>query len=156
MTGMNLLFELALFLAGFSFVGVLTLGLILRRLWGHYQRLAAVKSGVSLDKILDQIVAQLGTDKQEIKALRRQLTTLAEKQTWRFHKVGLVKFNPFRETGGQQSFVLAILNEQQRGLVLTSFHGRQGTRIYAKIIKPGVTLSREEKAAIKQAKEERK
>jgi len=71
-------------------------------------------------------------------------------------RIGLVRFNPFAETGGDQSFCLAILDGQGSGLVITSLHSRDTTRVYAKPVKrgkaSGYELSAEEKRAIKNAK----
>lgn len=70
-------------------------------------------------------------------------------------KVNLVRFNPFNDLGGDQSFILVLLDEQQNGVVVTSLHSRDRTRVYAKPIKNGqgdnVSLSREEKLAIVKA-----
>jgi hypothetical protein len=69
-------------------------------------------------------------------------------------RVGLVRFNPFEDTGGNQSFALALLDGEGNGWVLSSLHARTGTRVYAKAIRAGRSdgaLSDEETAAIKQA-----
>jgi hypothetical protein len=71
-----------------------------------------------------------------------------------FQRVGLVRFNPFEDTGGNQSFALALLDAEGNGWVLSSLHARSGTRVYAKAIREGRgegALSEEEAAAIKQA-----
>ena len=69
-------------------------------------------------------------------------------------KVGLVRYNPFEETGGNQSFALAMLDADGDGWVLSSLHARSGTRVYAKAVSAGrsdVALSDEETAALRQA-----
>ena len=67
-------------------------------------------------------------------------------------KVNILRFNPFEDIGGDQSFILTILNENNNGAILTSLHNRDITRVYAKPIKNGqgdnITLSKEEKLAI--------
>lgn len=67
-------------------------------------------------------------------------------------KINILRFNPFEDIGGDQSFVLTILNENNNGAILTSLHNRDITRVYAKPIKNGqgdnITLSKEEKLAI--------
>ena len=71
-----------------------------------------------------------------------------------FQRVGLVRYNPFEDTGGNQSFALAMLDANGDGWILSSLHARQGTRFYAKAVKAGrseTSLSDEEQAAIKQA-----
>jgi hypothetical protein len=69
-------------------------------------------------------------------------------------KISIVRFNPFGDTGGDQSFSLAVLDAHDSGYVLTSIHGRQGTRVYVKPIdfaKSKYTLSAEEQQALNQA-----
>jgi hypothetical protein len=65
-----------------------------------------------------------------------------------------VRYNPFEETGGNQSFALALLDLDGNGWVLSSLHARSGTRVYAKAITAGraeSALSEEESAALRQA-----
>lgn len=69
-------------------------------------------------------------------------------------KISVVRFNPFGDTGGDQSFTLAVLDAHNSGYVLTSIHGREGTRVYVKPIDYGQSkyqLSNEEKQAFTQA-----
>lgn len=69
-------------------------------------------------------------------------------------RVGLVRFNPFEDTGGNQSFALALLDAGGDGIVVSSLHARSGTRIYAKAIRAGqaaAALSDEEAEAVRQA-----
>ncbi len=67
-------------------------------------------------------------------------------------KINVTRFNPFENVGGDQSFILTILDQNNSGAVVTSLHNRDITRIYAKSIKNGQvennTLSKEEKLAI--------
>lgn len=69
--------------------------------------------------------------------------------------VGLARFNPFGNVGGNQSFCLALLIRKNLGIILTSLHGRNGTRVYAREFDPDKldrkNLSPEEKEAIKKA-----
>jgi hypothetical protein len=98
---------------------------------------------------------------QRVLAVSRQVDELAtrtaileETQRRTFQRVGLVRYNPFEETGGNQSFALALLDATGDGWVLSSLHARSGTRVYAKAIKAGRAesgLSEEETAAIRQA-----
>jgi hypothetical protein len=68
-----------------------------------------------------------------------------------FGRLGLVRFNPFDDTGGNQSFVLAMLDANNDGFVMSSLHSRTVTRLYAKAIFGGgseMTLSAEETQAV--------
>jgi hypothetical protein len=69
-------------------------------------------------------------------------------------RVGLVRFDAFADAGGAQSFSLALLDSSADGVLLTSLHSRQVTRLYVKSIRAGrsdVPLSGEESAALQEA-----
>jgi hypothetical protein len=70
-------------------------------------------------------------------------------------KVSLIRYNPYKDTGGDQSFSLALLNGLGDGLVITSLHSRVSTRIFAKPVKGGkedkFEFSEEEKEVIEKA-----
>jgi hypothetical protein len=71
-----------------------------------------------------------------------------------FSRVGPVRFNPFEDTGGNQSFALALLDGNGDGFVVSSLHARAGTRVYAKSVARGASdaaLSDEEGEALRQA-----
>lgn len=72
--------------------------------------------------------------------------------------VGLVRFDAFPDAGGAQSFALALLDDEGDGVVLTSLHSRQTTRVYIRDIRRGVSdapLSEEEDQALREAGIER-
>lgn len=72
-----------------------------------------------------------------------------------YQKIGFVRFNPFDDAGGSISFVLALLDADSNGIVISSLHGREGDRVYAKEVKKGQSesqLTQEEQRAIKQAR----
>ena len=102
--------------------------------------------GAHLDRVY-----QLGREVQRLATRTDRLEAAAPKA---FQRVGLVRFNPFEDTGGNQSFALALLDADGNGWVLSSLHARNGTRVYAKAIRggrPDGALSEEEAAAIQQA-----
>ncbi len=83
-----------------------------------------------------------------------RLKVLEEKNPLVFQKLGMVRFNPFGEVGGDQSFSIALLDGRGNGFVVTSLYGREGNRVYAKPIENGQSkyqLSDEEKEAINTA-----
>ncbi len=67
-------------------------------------------------------------------------------------RITVTRFNPFEDVGGDQSFILCILDSNNSGVIITSLHSRDFTRVYAKPLKNGegdnITLSKEEKLAI--------
>jgi hypothetical protein len=71
-------------------------------------------------------------------------------------RVGVVRYNPFEDTGSNQSFALAMLDAKGDGFVLSSLHSRQQTRLFLKQIASGkadTALSQEENEAIRRASE---
>ena len=70
--------------------------------------------------------------------------------------IGLVRFNPFEDTGSDQSFAIALLDDDRDGIVISSLHGRSNTRVFAKPVTDGGSphnLSEEEEQAIRIAVE---
>lgn len=67
-------------------------------------------------------------------------------------KVGVVRFNPFNDVGGNQSFAIALLDNLSSGVIILSLYSRNGVRIYSRSIKEGKAehkLSKEEDEAIR-------
>jgi hypothetical protein len=70
--------------------------------------------------------------------------------------IGMVRFNPFDDTGSDQSFAIALLDDRRDGVVISSLHGRANTRVFAKPVADGTSphnLSDEEAQAIRIAVE---
>ena len=127
-------------------VGVLTV-LVLRMI-GHYNRLTKGVSAIGLKSVLDEILdVQMGLKKQG-NALTLELGKLAADGQLHIQRIGIVRFNPFADTGGAQSFTMSLLDGQDNGIVITSLYARTGNRWYVKEVQKGtgkdVELSREE------------
>lgn len=120
----------------------------------HYSRLAGSTGRSDLRGILEKLLDRQNEVDEHIRKVEEGLGNLEKRTRGHLQKVGLVRFNPFAETGGDQSFALAVLNGEDSGVVILSLHGREGTRVYVKPIKEGKSrydLSREEQQAIAQA-----
>jgi len=103
---------------------------------------------------LQEIVKQLDDLKKEINELSKNVDNLKKESKLCIQKIGIIRYNPFKEVGGDQSFSIALLDANNNGLVITGLFTRDGTRIYSKPIKSGLSeyiLSLEEKEAIKKA-----
>ena len=121
----------------------------------HYSRLIEVSKKENLIDVLNTILDKLKDHKNNLDSLKNDLNYLAKKGHTYIQHVGIVKFNPFSDTGGDQSFVMSLLDGGDNGIVLTSLHNRSTTRWYVKYVKGGkgvdYQLSEEEKRAIKTA-----
>ena len=104
--------------------------------------------------VIDKALSQEKKLTKDITRLGNEIKNLDQKSLGFIKKVGVVRFNPFSETGGDHSFCIAFLDGEADGIVLTGLHTRERTRIYMKPIKNGKSeydLSKEENKAIAQA-----
>jgi hypothetical protein len=101
------------------------------------------KDGANLEEIISRNNQKIGDFDTEIQELFN-ISNKVHKQAHRgIHKIGLIKFNPFRDYTGNQSFALALLNSADDGITISSIHTREGTRIYVKEIKKGAPVNNE-------------
>ncbi len=122
------------------------------------QRLDNLFSGMeengTIEETLKYHFSNVKGVKDKLKDIQNNYSYLSNIAAASIQKTAIIRFNPFKHTGGDQSFVLALLDNHDNGLLLTSIHSREGTRIYIKPITYGSsdhTLSKEEKSALETA-----
>lgn len=127
------------------------------RLRRHYQTLLGDTEGGNLEAMLDHHLAQVqqAVEKaQEVDLLVRELQRAGQGH---LQHCGLVRFNPFANTGGDQSFAVALADAGGYGVVISSLHARESTRVYAKPLaawESSYLLTGEEQQAIARARDE--
>ncbi len=106
-------------------------------------------------KSLEEDIASLFEDnhflKNTVDTNRKDIRTLYKKVEHAYQKVGLVKYDAFSQMGGQLSFCLAMLDENNNGFILNSVHSTEGCYTYTKEIKSGecsLSLGKEEEEAL--------
>ncbi len=112
------------------------------------------KKAKDLEEILLEGFKKIERQEGDLKELIQKIKKLEGISQKCFQKIGVLRFNPFENVGGNQSFVIALLDSQNNGFVVSSLYTREGNRIYAKQIQNGNSqhsLSIEEKEAIKTA-----
>jgi hypothetical protein len=126
-----------------------------RRLAARFtSSLGGDQSAHSLETTLADHMARVEEVNQRLAGLESEYDRLSITGALASQKISVVRFNPFGDTGGDQSFSLAVLDAHDSGYVLSSIHGRQGTRVYVKPIDFGKSkyqLSTEEDQALSQA-----
>lgn len=118
------------------------------------------KSGSSaeagdMEKVLLDLRKNQALSEGIFEELINRVKNLEEALPKDIRRVGLVRYNPFSDSGGDQSFALALLNDKKDGIVISSLYGREMNRVYAKSIQNGganYQLTEEEKKAIEDAK----
>lgn len=148
--------DFGLVLFGFLFVWLLALSVIFYRLFSHYQKLTKGITKKDLKSVLNKLLKDFDEESNRINEVIKKLEKLEKDSFYHIQKIGLVRFNPFAETGGDQSFCLAVLDNHDSGFVISSLHSRDKTRFYAKPVRNGQAasyeLSSEETRAIKKAR----
>ncbi|MFN4179416.1 MAG: DUF4446 family protein [Armatimonadota bacterium] len=141
----------------FLTVWVLVLSLKLNRLTRLLKRLVPEGTESSLDRLLEQLLIKQEENRTLLASVETRLEKLHSLLQGCLQRVGLVRFDAFEDISGQQSFSVALLDNQGNGVVITSLFGRTESRCYAKPVIQGNSphrLSEEEMAAIRQAMEQ--
>ncbi len=120
----------------------------------RYKKFMKGKNGEELEQVIYErfgeldIMQKIATQHAlELKNLKRQFRSS-------FSKVGMIKYDAFKEMGGTLSFALALLTDRNSGFILNCMHSREGCYTYVKEIINGesyIALSEEEKEALKNA-----
>lgn len=119
-----------------------------------FRRFFANARKTDIRTLLESLLKAIEESKKETGEIEKLLQDIRKKDLGHIQKIGLVRFNPFRDAGGNQSFAFALLDAQSSGIVLTGLHARETTRIYVKEIIKGASrseLSKEERQAVEQA-----
>ncbi len=141
-------------------IGIIGLGIgayATVRLFALQRRFTAALGGNetdSLERTLSEHLKRVESVDKRLVSLSEAYEQLTLTSGFASQKISIVRFNPFGDTGGDQSFSLAVLDSHDSGYVLTSIHGREGTRVYVKPVDYGkskYTLSTEEQQALSQA-----
>jgi len=137
----------------FLWLGVLSF--VFYKLLNHYKKLKGKGGDGDLISILEKILKAEEGNRSVLARHTKELKEHAQLAEGYVQKLGLVRFNPFSEIGGDQSFVVCLLDNKHTGFILTGLHTRDRTRIYVKPIREGeskIELSKEEKKALMEAR----
>lgn len=149
--------SIVIFLIIFAWLGALTF--LLARLLETFTALTRGVDKSDLKTVLDEILSSMKKSQAADAELNQKLLEMKAEALNGIQKVGLVRYNPFADTGGNQSFVLALLDGKNNGFVITSLHSREATRVFAKPVVQGkkseYEFSKEEKEAIAEALKDR-
>ena len=119
----------------------------------HYGNLTKETNSKNLQQALEMLLKNQDASGEELKKINLNIENIKKDASLHIQKVGFVRYNPFENTGGNQSFVIALLNALNNGIIISSLHSRSGPRWYVKWIENGkgkeLDLSKEEEEAIK-------
>ncbi|PIP57912.1 hypothetical protein COX03_00505 [Candidatus Woesebacteria bacterium CG22_combo_CG10-13_8_21_14_all_39_10] len=123
-------------------------------LFVFFKKLTEGSEKGNLIKVLKKILETQNENSLAIGVLEKEIKRIDWEGKSHVQKVGIIRFNPFKEIGGDHSFSLALLDREDSGVIITCLHTRERTRVYMKGIKKGrseLELSVEEKKALEKA-----
>lgn len=135
---------------------VLSLSARLGRATRAYREIARDVEGASLHDLLAGNARAVERASERMSDIEAMHGLLDERTRRSLQHIGMVRFNPFDDTGSDQSFAIALLDDRRDGVVISSLHGRANTRLFAKPVSDGSSthnLSDEEAQALRIAVE---
>ncbi len=142
-----------LFVASFAWLVFLTV--IFWKMLIHYNKLTQGAGSQGLKGLLEDVLKSSTQNKKDIENLRSYCDRIEKEGHFHIQKVGLLRFNPFKDTGGDQSFILSLVDRSDTGVIISGLYSRSGLRWYVKKVINGEgaehELSDDEKKALKEA-----
>lgn len=123
-----------------------------------YKAFMKGSDGHTLESTILTRFKEIDVLKEESKYTSEKLNIACETLITAYQKIGIVKYDAFKEMGGKLSFSLCLLDDENNGFILTSMHTREGCYTYVKEIIKGesfVVLATEERRALEEAKNKR-
>lgn len=146
------------------FVLLITVFVVLFVLLGKYSSLKKSydkfmqgKKAKSLEEEIASVFSDISLLKVAMEKNKRDIKKIIENLRDTYQRVGIVKYDAFKEMGGKLSFSIALLNDNQTGFILNSVHSSDGCYVYTKEIIEGqcaISLGEEEKKALMLALQE--
>lgn len=149
----------------YIFIGIIAFVLILliliivqavklKKLTNKYNKFMLGKNAKNLETDIVGLYEDNKFIKVSLEKNRKDIDTLYKRLENTFQKIGIIKYDAFSQMGGQLSFCLALLDENNNGFILNSVHSAEGCYSYTKEIKNGeckISLGDEERKALDMA-----
>lgn len=126
-----------------------------KKLRKKYESFMRGKDTESMEETLLSCIERTSEIDKVNRMLQEDMLTLKKVQRMTYQKMGMVKYNAFREMSGDLSCVLALLDQEDNGFIINSIYGKEGSYCYVKEVASGeceIILSEEEKLALQKAK----
>lgn len=114
----------------------------------------SIHATADLDEVYERTIQEVSRLQEELKKVREQVAQLRRDMQKKVSSAKVQRFNAFSETGSDLSFSVALIDDEQNGVVLSSIYGREESRTYAKPVQDGrssYTLTSEEENVISMA-----
>lgn len=142
-------------LLGAAFIWTLGLSIAILRERVFLRELFPKSGERDIRKKFEEVLESVEGFKEDLAAVKNRLAEVEKVGQLHIQRVEMIRYNPYEDTGGDQSFSVTLLDHQGTGVVVTSLHARSGTRVFAKGVVLGKAskyrFSKEEEAVIKKA-----
>ena len=125
-----------------------------RKLYRRYDIFMRGRDAESLEGTIKKLLDETNLLRSENRSAAAQVQAYYKQVKASYQRIGIVKYNAFKGMGGDLSFVLAVLDDNNSGWILNSVHSREGCYLYIKDVIEGKTevlLGNEEKEALEKA-----
>lgn len=115
------------------------------------------QKGQSLEKVIQDMQNRLNSHNAQAVKNSNDINNLSNRLRSRIRNVSTLRFKPFEDAGSNQSFAIAMIDDESNGVVLSSLYTRDRMSVFAKPIKSGKSeyeLTNEEKSVLESAKQE--
>ena len=126
----------------------------IKRLMNRYESFMNGKDAENLGDAIEENFKQMNEIQKDYEATKQDIDETLQRMKSTFHKIGIVKYDAFKEMGGNLSFTLCLLDDMNTGFILNTMHGRDSSYTYVKEIIKGeayATLGEEEKESLEKA-----
>ena len=135
------IFLIFLIIAGVAVVALIAINVFLYRLFNHTKRqIDELLEKGNIKDFKDIFISQKKKNdglEEEIKKAFSKIEDLENLCQTTIRKIGVVRFNPFSDIGGNQSFIIAMLDNKNDGFLISSLFVNEGNRVYTKAVKNG-------------------
>ena len=119
-----------------------------------YKKFMGGNEAKALESHIMNLISINEANSEKIEENKEEIEELFRRQRFNFQKIGMIKYDAFQEMGGNLSFALTLLDENNNGFIINSVHNIHSSYCYAKEVKAGkcsINLSDEETTALERA-----
>ena len=119
------------------------------------KRIMAGKKAADLEDVLTTLIKDLESLQKSKNKIETDINNIENRLKKSIRGLSTVRFNPFKDSGGNQSFAIAMLNEEGDGVIVSSLYSRERMSVFAKPVKNHASeydLTNEERDALSKAK----
>lgn len=148
------IFVIVFFIQIVLFILLISANMKYNRLKASYSSFMKGKDGKNLEDSIFERFDMLEELSEMARENRNNIRDIYQKIENNYQKIGIVKYDAFHEMGGNLSFALTMLDQNNNGWILNAMHSREGCYTYIKEIVKGesyIELAEEERESLEKA-----